>query len=231
MSVLVSNFQQSLTKFHKPSDGSKVGGTSGIPTDPLFMTLGPNFVTEPASVTEIGFIVSGTNKAGTQYPDGEFYNSFDSDFAGGPVTAVWNFKLLSEPSAVQAFETTLIWTDSDGYSYNGAFQIQYPQGGHVEVSSFNNPWTDTTIVAPLPKDQSSHSLEVDYVFDVVKKNRVVSGFMLDGKSYTIPALFQNAPATKMGWAVKQFVPQFQLDQTQTGGLIVATLDQCMIEVN
>jgi len=211
----ITNFQQLLTSHHIPSDGSLVGGPDGTPTDPARI--------------DVLFLVEGTTKSGSQYPDGEFYpdGGIKTQFGGGPVAAGWNFTLLTPLSLVEVLEFSLLFVDGEGYEYNGAFQIRAADGNFM-VSSDNSPWTDTKMSGGLVVLGYSNELVVDYDFDTINKVRKVLSISFNGKTYSVPTAMQTASAVKTNWAHGIFLPQHQLGQTAAGGIIVTKLDGCTI---
>lgn len=218
----ISDFHLLLTSIHVPDDGSEVGGTTGVPTNPLFAQIVKPLL---LGSTDLLFLANGTTKSGTQYPDAEFYpeNGIpDEGYAGGPLTATWVFSAASDLSKAQALETTLIWI-KNGYAYNGAFEIQMPLGGHILLSSFNEGWTDTKEVVGIPSSDVQHTLVISYNFDVAAKVRKVLSVTLDGKTLTIPAALQSAPATASTWTNDIFMPQLQLGQAEAGSMVAVTL--------
>jgi hypothetical protein len=216
----LSDFQTALVKHHIPSDGSKVGGTTGTPSDPTYIAAIPSLRGD-----SVLYAVQGNNRAGTNWPDGEFYTSIPSSFSGGAVSTRWEFAIDSNPSNAQAIEFTMIWIHK-GYAYNGAFEILM-SNGHLLVSSFNQPWTDTKAAVPIPAQYIHHTLVVNYDFDIEKQERTVVSVTLDGKNHKI---HQTVKATASKWKNDEFTLQHQLAETEAGGLIVTELlPGCSIE--
>jgi hypothetical protein len=216
----LSGFQTALVKHHIPSDGSKVGGTTGTPSDPTYIAAIPSLHGD-----SVLYAVQGNNRAGTNWPDGEFYTSVPSSFAGGNVSTHWEFAIDSNPAQAQAIEFTMIWIHQ-GYAYNGAFEILM-SNGHLLVSSFDQPWTDTKVSVPIPAQSIHHTLVVNYDFDVDKRERTIVSVTLDGKKRNI---HQTVKATASKWKNDEFTLQHQLAENEAGDLIVTELlPGCYIE--
>jgi hypothetical protein len=227
----ISNFHLLLNATHTPADGSEVAGPGLKPTNPTFaQILSPVAPVSPAvePLTRMFLVSGGIPAAGAAWSDAEFYpeNGIpDSGYAGGPITATWVFTPRSDLTDAQSHETTLIWISPAGLAFNGSFQINCALGGEIQTSSFNEGWTSTGEVPGVPEMDVQHTLVVSYDFNVATGQRICLGATLDGHAYAIPAEFQSVAATPSTWAKKIFMPQYQLDQIETGGFICVELNE------
>jgi hypothetical protein len=113
-----------------------------------------------------------------------------------------------------------------GFAYNGAFEILM-SNGHLLVSSFNQPWTDTKVAVPVPAQYIHHTLVVNYDFDADKRERTIVSVTLDGRNHNI---HQTVKATASNWQDDEFTLQHQLAENEAGDLIVTELfPGCYIE--
>lgn len=121
------------------------------------------------------------------------------------------------PTQDQAFESEAVycWLDSAGKCWycNTSFQVNYEEGGMVQVYTPNNPWLDTGIKVPKFTPNVPCPVKISYLIDTVNHVYSTLGFVMNGVSYALPASCQKLPAVVKSppWAPGVYT-QFQLDK-------------------
>jgi hypothetical protein len=123
------------------------------------------------------------------------------------------------PNAAQALETTPRIILPDGRDLPGDFQINYEEGGMVQIwQSAAKAWADTGIVVGKYSPGKVYAVEQGYTWDEVKGTMSLPWFSINGKVFEIPAAMQNvAMGTGLGWPPSEIVLQQQLDLNSKGG--------------
>jgi hypothetical protein len=123
------------------------------------------------------------------------------------------------PGAAQALETTPRFFDQNGWNYPGDFQVNYEEGGMVQIwKNATDPWQDTGIVIGKYAPNEWYSVAINYAFDTVKHLMSIPWFSVNGKTYQVPAALQNvAAANNLNWPPKSIYLQKQLDLNSKGG--------------
>lgn len=102
-------------------------------------------------------------------------------------------------AAGQVIEIDRKFTDVNGYTYDGSFQLL---PGRAWMTQVNNPWVDNGAQAALSVDVWN-TVTVSYVLDYVNHTISVNGSPL-------------IAAKKIGWAVNEVVTQLQLCTSKSG---------------
>jgi len=132
------------------------------------------------------------------------------------------YDTMTSPSALisaQAFETTIRIFGPSGWNYPGDFQINYEEGGMVQIwQSAANPWANTGIIVPKFIPMTSNHVEMDFTFDDTAHVMSLPEFRVNGVVYTVPASMQNVAGAKdLNWPAGRLYLQNQLDLNSKGG--------------
>jgi hypothetical protein len=193
-------------KVHTPSDGSLVGGPDGTPSDPLrFAALQG----KPGQSTATRFVVDGSNKAGSQYPDIEYYSLIREDklegFSGGPLYLDLDLTPDANVSSyAQCLETTTIYVakgrDGKTYKYNVATQIDVAGNWTIDGISPKEEWASSGLqTAPLDPNVSHH-IRIAYSFNLERHTKSILSYTVDGETFNLPASFQNLAGERSSWS-------------------------------
>jgi hypothetical protein len=120
------------------------------------------------------------------------------------------------PAQAQAIETDIRICDPNGYNYNGSFQINYQQGGEIQVYTAPVPWANTGLMPGKHPPMVTRRCRIAYAFDVVKHTISTLTAVIDGVTYAIPVTLQNVPGQLLNWVPGIYV-QLQSDLAANGG--------------
>lgn len=86
-----------------------------------------------------------------------------------------------------------------GFNYNFSSQVNYAEGGKLQISDVKGNWVDSGAVpGKLPILMPIRFLYV-YKFDTIKKTYSTVSVSIAGKKYLIPARLQNLAAQPLKW--------------------------------
>jgi hypothetical protein len=120
---------------------------------------------------------------------------------------------LNAPSQAQAIETDLRICDTAGWNYNGSFQINYEEGGQLQVYNPTTPWLNTGCIPGKYSPGLWYPVAINYLVNTVTHVLTFVSASIDGIVYW---LGQTAPAQQLNW-VPGLYNQFQLDLAASGG--------------
>jgi hypothetical protein len=191
---------------HTPSDGSLVGGPGGTPSDPLRFAA---IQGKPGQSTATRFVVDGSNRAGTQYPDVEYYSLIPAKklngFSAGPLYLDLDLTPdASVSSYAQCLETTTIYVakgpDGETYKYNVATQIDVRGNWTIDGISPKNGWANSGLRTPPLDPGVSHHIRIAYSFNLDTHIKSIWSYAVDGETFNLPASFQNLAAQPSTWS-------------------------------
>lgn len=191
---------------HTPSDGSLVGGPNGTPSDPLRYAA---LQGKAGQSTATRFVVDGSDKAGSQYPDIEYYSHIQEDNLNGYNGGQLYLDLDLTPdnnvsSYAQCLETTTIFVakgpDGKTYKYNVATQIDVAGNWTIDGISPQEEWASSGLqITPLIPGVSHH-IRIAYSFNLEKHTKSIWSYTVDGMTYNLPASFQNLAGERSSWS-------------------------------
>jgi hypothetical protein len=201
--VVASQIQSLRLGVNIPSNGSLVGGPDGTPSDPLRYAA-----IQSTTSTGTRFVVDGSTRTGTQYPDVEYYSIIPTaDLKGwtsGPLYLDFDITPdTNTPLYAQCLESTTILVakgpDGKVYKYNVATQLDVAAGWVIEAINPAESWSSTGFrTGPLAVNEASH-IRIAYSFNLEKHTKSIISYAVNGVVYKLPASFQNLPAQPSTW--------------------------------
>lgn len=104
-----------------------------------------------------------------------------------------------------------------GLNYNFSAQINYAEGGMLQISKANGEWIDTGWVCGKLAANVWSTISLFYSFDTTKKTYSIVSVTVAGQSFQIPATLQNLSASPLAWQDGIAVIQVQVDLGPNGG--------------
>jgi hypothetical protein len=102
------------------------------------------------------------------------------------------------------------------YIYNFSSQLNYAEGGTLQISNAAGSWIDTGFKPGKLTPLTWHTFVFNYSFNTSTKTYSFVSAEIDGVLYTIPANLQNLKAVESNWADSANF-QVQLDLNSVGG--------------
>lgn len=206
---MIVDFVPSEWNTHTPADGSNIGG---------------------AQPTKYG-VVSGIPGSGGSlvYIEGPAYADFEA-YITRPVlpntgSLELRFTLMPDTKSetvAQAIETDTILTIG-GWTYNLSAQVNYEEGGMLQIADAAGKWVDTGLVVGEYQDGGFTGCSIQYTFDEATHTSSVVSFKNALNKFIIPENLQNIPAQQRGWA-DGAIFQVQLDLASKGGAFSVVVD-------
>jgi hypothetical protein len=203
---IATQIQALPLRVHTPSDGSLVGGPGGTPSDPLRYAA---LQGKPGQSTATRFVVDGSNKAGNQFPDIEYYSVIRADnlegFSSGPLYLDLDLTPDANVSSyAQCLETTTIYVatgpDGETYKYNVATQIDVAGNWTIDGISPQEEWANSGLqITPLTPGVSHH-IRIAYSFNLESHTKSILSYTVDGETFNLPASFQNLAGEPSNWS-------------------------------
>jgi hypothetical protein len=214
------------------------------------MIIDPNLQMQPNWASHVGSIIGGvppskygwtldpllgTRSFYTEY-SGSGYADWEAYITRPVMTNTGNlglrFNLMVNPAVItcaQALEFDTRVGDKDGYNYNFSHQLNYAEGGHLQISNAQGDWVDTGFVpGKLQTPDTWYPYYLKYYFDIVKKTYGFISISIGVQTYVIPSNLQNLPAVKNNWA-ECAIFQVQQDLVQDGGAYTTTIGAAQFE--
>jgi len=152
----------------------------------------------------------------------------------------FSFNLITDKNIglLQAleFEVRPVFIDQHGRccNVNNCMQMNFvnPKGAIQAYASPTNVWADTGIRIPPLEPKETYPIQVNYVTDMLNGFNSTPSVTIMGKTYPLPAMFQNVPAPIMSppWTSAMYM-QIQMDLAKAGGKVMTEYNDMNINWN